>query len=510
MVNHLITGQNQLGNTFKLWHIPSCYLCAMLRILVLFHLFPVVALGQEILWSTPQKITNSTYYTNILGQNPDGVFYFQTSKNERDRHILVTALRHDMKLRVRKEFLNGKDEYLEKIVLLNSKLTMLYTIRNRKDGISQLFAKSLDMDLNEMVDDKPILTTTGDAARLDLLSVYPGRERNSMLLVLAANNDSLHNNLTLIVLDENGQETHRHKLSIGLDLPFTLSRQVFVDNRFIAVLNFERKDGLLKKEPVKILVEKDLNTGQMRLHELWGPDFNTTYGLMNYDNQTNALQFTAFYYAQDSTYPQGFYQYQVYTEKDSAKQRLLAFNPLFMNELFGKARSTNDLRSLYLMKAIKRSDGGDILICERKEIDEQHLDDISVYGVQHTYTRYYYYYYEISILSLSPDNSLEWHKMIKKEQISLNDDGYYSSFGCQVTRDRLYFVYNDLTRKSSNVMLYEVNPYGQGEGNIFLKSAELDGYAIPKESIQVSDNEFLLPVVKLREGFSLVKIRQAK
>ena len=138
--------------------------------------------------------------------------------------------------------------------------------------------------------------------------------------------------------------------------------------------------------------------------------------------------------------------------------------------------------------------------------DEQQLDDVSIYGVQQTYTRYYFYFYEISILSVNPDGNLDWHKVIKKEQISLNDDGYYSSFGCEVTNKRMYFVYNDLSRKTSNVMLYEVNPHGQGEGDIFIKGSELDGYAIPKESVQVSSNEILVPVIKLREGFSLLKI----
>jgi len=127
--------------------------------------------------------------------------------------------------------------------------------------------------------------------------------------------------------------------------------------------------------------------------------------------------------------------------------------------------------------------------------------------VQQSYVRYYYYFYEISILSINPDGSLDWHKIIKKEQISLNDEGYYSSFGCKVASDKLYFIYNDLSRKSSNVMIYGVNPIGQGEGNILMKGSELDGYAIPKESIQISDTEFLVPIIKLREGFTILKIK---
>ncbi|MGB0431247.1 MAG: hypothetical protein ACPGLV_12295 [Bacteroidia bacterium] len=465
------------------------------------------AKAQNMLWSTPQKITNRTYYTDILGQNKSGIYYFQTAKNDRNRHILITSLKHDMKLKNREEFLPGKDQFLEKLVLFENWVAIIYSVKDKKEGVIKLYFQTIDDNLSEQGSPKLLYSIPTTNMRTDFIKVVPNRNRKGALIAIANNADSLNNNLKLLAIDELGNVIKKEKLLIPFSEEFELGRHRFVNDKYFCVLKYEQKESLFKKNDLKILVEKDLNSGKLVLHDLFDGDKLTNKGFFNYDAVNKSYNFTSFYFdKEDTTLPIGFYQYHVSTEIDSAHQRFLSFHPVYMDEIFGRVRNNNDIRSLYLMKTVKRSDGGDIFICERKEIDEQQLDDVSIYGVQQSYTRYYYYYYEISILSVNANGTLDWHKVIKKEQISLNDEGYYSSFGCQITNDKMYFVYNDLSRKTSNVMLYEVNPHGQGESDIYIKGSELDGYAIPKESVQVSANEVLIPVIKLREGFTILKL----
>lgn len=460
------------------------------------------------LWSTPQKITSRTYYTNIVGQNQSGLYYFQTSKNERNRNILITALRHDMKLKARDEFLNSSRESLEKIVLFDNWLAMIYSVRDKKADKVSLFAKMLDPELNIIGEDKLLYTRNTNDVRTDFFDVITSRDRKEAMIMIAASDDSMHNNLELLLLDNNCNIKKKDRLNIDLEEDFEMKRELLVDGVFFAMISYSRKDGFFKRQKLKLLLEKRFDSTEKQvLHPLYGDDFITNKGTLHFDNNTRSLNFTSFYSTEDTTLPEGFYQYHISTQVDSAYERKLAFSPLYMNEVFGRARSAKDIKTLYFMKSVKRSDGGDIFICERKEIDEQQLDDVSIYGVQSSYTRYYYYFYEISVLSVNPDGSVDWHKIIKKEQISLNDEGYYSSFGVQILDNRLCFVYNDLSRKTSNIMLYEVKPSGQSEGDIFIKGSDLDGYAIPKESIQVSSRELLIPVIKLREGFTILKLQ---
>lgn len=478
----------------------------MKQFLVLFLLLSSTCFGQRNLWSTPQKITNRTYYTNIVGQNFKGIFYYQTSKNEKTRNVLITSLKKDMKLKARESFIENSKQRLEGMVLFNNLLAVIYSIRDKKNKTVQLFAKTLDADLNEVLEDKLLLTQPLEDFRADIFRVIPSRDQSGFLLTLAKNSDAIHNDLFLMEYDENCILRRKTQLTIDLDSDFKLRRHYYVDGSYFSVLTYFHREGPLKRQKRKMIVEKKLDSSDAVLHALYGDGFVTNTGMFNYDNASKALCFNAFYAAEDTTEPEGFYQYQVFTQIDSATQRKLAFHPAYLNELMGNMRGRSKMKNLHLMKAVKRSDGGDIFICEKKEIDEQHGEDISVYGSQYTYSRYYYYFYEISVLSINPDGTLDWHKMVKKEQISMNDEGYYSSFGCQVLNNKLIFIYNDMSRKSSNVLLYEINPNGQGESEIFLRASDLDGHAIPKEAVQVSSKELLVPVIKLREGFTILKV----
>ena len=204
--------------------------------------------------------------------------------------------------------------------------------------------------------------------------------------------------------------------------------------------------------------------------------------------------------------PEGFVQVISPIHGDSVYHEKNTFPNVMLEELFGKNSTRRPTKNLVLKKTLKRSDGGTIFISEKREIDEQIIQDFSLQGTTQNHTRYYYYYYDISVLSVNKDGTIDWHQRVKKEQISLNDEGYYSSFGCEVSNNKLYFVYNDVSKKSGNIMLYEMKPDGKSSGDILINGREFDGYAIPNKSVQLSANSILIPMIKPREGFTLLKL----
>lgn len=473
-------------------------------------LWSPVTKAQKMLWSTPQKITNKTYYTEILGQNHSGIYYYQTSKNERERRISITALKHNMKSRAKQEFLNNSKESLVSIALLENWLAIFYTVEDRREDKLTLYAKMLDPALQQIGSDKLIDIYYTENTRDKPYEVTVSRDKGQMVVSIAQNANKRYDNLKFILLNKKCERIGGAEMQVGLQERQKIKARYFIDNSFLLMLEEEKRESIFRKKTLKRVIRKRIDSldssEEASILSLYSDEYNIRTGEFLFDNNDRALLYNSFYYSDDSLRPDGFIQYQFYTLGDSFKVKKFPFNPAFLNDVFGRSRSPKDLRTLYFMKSLKRSDGGDVFISERKEIDEQQMEDISIYGVQQSYTRYYYYYYEISVLSVNPDGSLDWHKMIKKEQISLNDEGYYSSFGCQVLEDELFFVYNDLSRKSSNVMLHTVDPNGTGKGDILVRGKELDGYAIPKESVQVSANELLVPVVKVREGFTILKL----
>lgn len=93
-----------------------------------------------------------------------------------------------------------------------------------------------------------------------------------------------------------------------------------------------------------------------------------------------------------------------------------------------------DLRDL-----VVRSDGGAILIAE------QYYVRVVTTRTQNggTTTTYYYYYNDIIVINISPEGQIDWYATIPKRQLSVNDNGYYSSFVLAVVEDKLYFIFND-------------------------------------------------------------------
>ena len=459
------------------------------------------------LWSTPQRITSKNYFTEIIGQNYAGLYYLQTSKNVRDQNVMIIALTHSLKTKSKEIFINNSKEHLVKALLLNNSLLLFYTIINKKENKTELFVKQLDPDLNSIVEDKRIATIASHNYHKDFFRIIPNRKRDQILITTPNNIDSLHNNLTVSIYNQNCVKEKNTTLSFSTSKKDQiLSFSQLIDGYYFGIISHQEKEGMFKKELHRSLFAHNIESGETQIIPLYSSEFNIRAGNFTYDNLVKELSYNSYYYNTDSLKPIGFYQLNYALNTDSVKTSKIPFPQVMLDELFGMDRRNPKVEMLYLMKTVKRNDGGTIFISEKKEVDEQVLNDVSVYGIQQNYVRYYYYYYEISLLSINPDGSTDWHKTINKEQVSLNDEGYYSSFGCEVVKDRIYFIYNDLTRKSSNVILYAVKPDGSSTNDLLIKGKEFDGYAIPKESIQLSSNELLVPLIKTKEGFTLMKM----
>src|SRR6185295_17306749 len=61
------------------------------------------------------------------------------------------------------------------------------------------------------------------------------------------------------------------------------------------------------------------------------------------------------------------------------------------------------------------------------------------------------YYNDMLLVSVKPDGTLEWSEVLKKKQISEDDDGFFSSYCLATTADKLHFVYNDEIYHKTNV-----------------------------------------------------------
>jgi hypothetical protein len=141
----------------------------------------------------------------------------------------------------------------------------------------------------------------------------------------------------------------------------------------------------------------------------------------------------------------------------------------------GNERRAPELFNYSLDNLILRSDGGALLIAEQYYVYERYDYNRPFYGggfYGYRYSRFYdpyyrnnstrdiyYNYNDIIIVNIQPDGEIEWTARIPKQQETINDGGYYSSYSHAVVRDKIYFIFNDNARnfdgKSNRIYNYD-------------------------------------------------------
>ena len=123
----------------------------------------------------------------------------------------------------------------------------------------------------------------------------------------------------------------------------------------------------------------------------------------------------------------------------------------------GNARKSPELYRFSLDKLILRSDGGALLIAEQYYVYERYYrfwDGTLRYD-------YYYNYNDIIVVNIRPNGEIEWSTRIPKQQATVNDGGYFSSYAMSIVKDRIYLIFNDNSRnfdpRNAGRRLYNYN-----------------------------------------------------
>lgn len=157
-----------------------------------------------------------------------------------------------------------------------------------------------------------------------------------------------------------------------------------------------------------------------------------------------------------------------------------------------------------ILQATPRSDGGMLIIAEQKDIATED-DIILVNGLPQSTSKNIYNFNEILVLNYDDSAYLDWHKLITKNQTTVNDGGYFSSVVIYTGPKYVQLLYNDQLRSSGDVMQHTIYNNGTEKSKKLLK-AELDYVAIvPSEAKQVSSNKVIIPTSKNRR-FALLKL----
>lgn len=194
--------------------------------------------------------------------------------------------------------------------------------------------------------------------------------------------------------------------------------------------------------------------------------------------------------------------------RESVEEEYLHYEPFpqrLIKDVFGQETMKEGLTNFKLRGLVPRSDGGAIVFLESYQKDKKVYHDRGYFGTINETIRKFHYYGEVVVMAISPEGHIQWSKVHRKKQSTVNDDGLYSSFSHMVQKNRLIFLYNSISNNTMNLLSYSVTPSGNMKGKLLLKDRYDQLRPVPRKAMQVGPSTMLMPIMK-NDRFHLLKL----
>lgn len=482
----------------------SRWLLLLLSILSAAPLFP-----QTLSYSLPKKLSSKTPEFRILGKNKEGVLVY---KYGRSSHA-VEAYGSKLNVRWEKALAFKHAEADVKRMVIYPEKTLVFYVSRQKDA-AVLFAEKWNSKFTG--DGNAVVVDTIRSGKLDaasMLRVAPSQNQSKIICYYPAG-DMEAERLMLILTDSELNIITRREIDIPrTDDKRLLLRKVFPDNEGNVYILLEdeskaRKNASAADAFVVQMVERASEAIREINLRLQRPVFRKLY--LDVDNVNRNLVATGFYTDHDGEEAQGFF-YSIY---DLGSHKLTAskytkFSPEVIYEVTGKdtSKTSSGFYSFEVYDLVLRYDGGAIIVAESRFNTQENMQVPSFTpSIGPSFrTINISYYNDIMVLSVDSTGRLHWSKVLKKKQISEDDDGFFSSYCLAATGSKLHFVYNEEIYHKTNVSEYQIDKNGFSERHYLFNAGDRNVLLVPKLGKQVSSNEILIPSYK-RNYLSFVKV----
>ncbi len=237
------------------------------------------------------------------------------------------------------------------------------------------------------------------------------------------------------------------------------------------------------------------------------PEFVTYDAYFTYDNVNKTLTTVGLYSDRNTGITDGIYHLVVDGGLTTHQLSTIEYDDELVADFHGKYNPKREsLYNLDIRDLVLRQDGGLLIIAE----ENKEYERLS-YGSRRDYygsSRFSvdYYYEDIVLVSIHPDGSAHWQKLLPKRQYSNDDEAAYSSYFLFKNPSYLRILYNDEIRNDNTVSEYILN----GAGDITRRSLmSTDNQKLKlqiKNAIQLSSNEMIVPSVRGKK-LKLVKFK---
>lgn len=180
----------------------------------------------------------------------------------------------------------------------------------------------------------------------------------------------------------------------------------------------------------------------------------------------------------------------------------------FLQELTGKDpdKLPKKLFTFSIKKIIPRMDGGALILAESLLRDSREtLVPGFQPGMNSFRTVNIYQYNDIIAFSIDSSGKTEWSRVMRKKQISEDDEGYYSSFFIVNRGMDLQLLFLDEPVSGSTLSTFSLSAGGQVQRQTLLDQSDWDVFLVNRQTRQTGPGELIMPSVK-GDAFRLMRL----
>ncbi len=473
-------------------------------VLIAIILYSTNVSAQVLQWSTPTKLKGAAVFTRVIGENEKGIFLLRYRNRFYSKNVILERYNHLLTLQTSK-VIDLKNARLSKIYMTPDGLLLIKSKYSRSTQLNNLSGQWYDYDFKPIGQSIPLASST---------PIEFGDRGNFRLRI----SDDLQT-ISLLYSEKTKAEgilIHHKLFDIGLNLKnekhFELpyAYQAFIISEFL-VTNAGVTNLLCRNITRE---RRKISSSVNSLYTIYGgeiKDYLITDSVeiksakLVYARADDAARVAAFYSREDTPGLIGTLSFKLSSDHTFGILNYAPFPEKIINNVELNDRNNGVISEGFgILEAIPRSDGGMLIIAEQKEVATED-DIILINGIPQSTSKNIYNFNELLLINYDSSAFIDWHKVVTKNQTTVNDAGYFSSVAIFIGDKYIQLLYNDQIRSSGEVMQYTIYNNGVEESKKLLKT-ELDFVAIiPEESRQVSSNKLIIPTSKNRR-FALLKL----
>ncbi len=467
--------------------------------------------AQTVTWSAPVSDNSKVPYMKILGSESSGFYVLRSnlsldhSKNRsglKARRYLLQKFSSEMNLMAEYDLKapveNGR---LADLQMVNGKVLLVFYSSDKLEKKFRFYAQYLNDEAG--LSGSPVLLAEFESEDIDeykLPGIITSKDESKIAFTYRnLPGDRLNQLFRTVVLDSDLKLLYTKSFSVDIPAKLFVPVSSVLTNEgnfFILGLRFiTEKKVRSPEESYYLLIGFNRISGkevekEVKIEDRFLTDISITTDAYNrrvvvigfYSDKTTYSTAGVFYYAMD---------------EDSLMDSKVFSSPFPQEFLvkFSSEKRENKSRELVnysIDRMMLRRDGGAALAAESFYQTSRTYWD---YYTQSTVSHYYYHYGNIMVISINPDGQILWGNAISKDQNSIDDSGYMSSYASIVSGGKLYFIYNKYVNESSSVLLTEVD--GQGTQKTSVLFNETERVAIlPRSGKQIDEDVFILPAYR--------------